>query len=300
MGIYSSTFYKSGDQILFESTDPSQANWITAHADACKLTIPEVLRCWERFLMLHPDKNGNILRHSLTTNDAFNSQLVEQLPVSEDGLVTFQTFCCAVKWLSSSVTETKLRGLYQTLACYFQNTEALERLLHVQYPQDSPEEVRQLSSLIMREVDTKNQGFIDEDDFILWLKRLPVETLKSSLHFPVLPNKTTVTDEHHNPQRQLIPTENPRKLTYNQLHVIAVELSKRRRDWKLLANCLGFLEKDCQTLERKYLDTENQILEMLQLWRRRAQVPDAAKHLQAALRDTGNADISNAVFQLSF
>uniref|UniRef100_W5MXY7 Death domain-containing protein n=1 Tax=Lepisosteus oculatus TaxID=7918 RepID=W5MXY7_LEPOC len=253
MGIYSSTFYKSGDQILFESTDPSQANWITAHADACKLTIPEVLRCWERFLMLHPDKNGNILRHSLTTNDAFNSQLVEQLPVSEDGLVTFQTFCCAVKWLSSSVTETKLRG------------------------------------------------FIDEDDFILWLKRLPVETLKSSLHFPVLPNKTTVTGHRTNTKhftaRTRVESTAVQKLTYNQLHVIAVELSKRRRDWKLLANCLGFLEKDCQTLERKYLDTENQILEMLQLWRRRAQVPDAAKHLQAALRDTGNADISNAVFQ---
>ncbi|GCB76411.1 hypothetical protein scyTo_0019138 [Scyliorhinus torazame] len=74
MGIYSSNFHRSGGQLLLESTDPSQANWITAHAEACQLTIPEVQRCWSRFLLLQPDRNGNVLRSRFLTVERFNHQ----------------------------------------------------------------------------------------------------------------------------------------------------------------------------------------------------------------------------------
>ncbi|XP_014353648.2 uncharacterized protein LOC106706775 [Latimeria chalumnae] len=110
MGVYSSTFHKSGGQILIDSTAPSQANWITTHADACKMTVPEVQRCWARFQMLQPEDSGNIPLSYLLRNDAFSKQLIQQMPATEDNLVTFQTYCSALSWLSRASMETKLRG----------------------------------------------------------------------------------------------------------------------------------------------------------------------------------------------
>ncbi|XP_066567595.1 uncharacterized protein LOC136755100 isoform X2 [Amia ocellicauda] len=229
------------------------------------------------------------------------ADLVQQLPVSAGGLLTFQTYCSAVNWLSDSTVETKLRGLYQAMSCCVPlDKEALDRLLTELYPQDAPGDIRQLSGLILREVDTKNQGFIDEDQFTVWLRRLLPETLTSSLHFPALPSKIAVAHEQHRPQRGPIQTEDTTNVTENQLQLTAAEMSRRRRDWRLLANRLGFLEKDCQAFERKHPETENQVLEMLLQWHRRARRTGAARELGEALRASGNTDIDNQVFQLAF
>lgn len=300
MGVYASVFHKSSGQVLIDSTDPSQANWITAHSDACKMPVPEVQRCWGRFLLLQPDKNGNVHRHRFIKDDIFNRQLVQQIPVTEDGLVTFQTYCSAVYWLSNSSIETKLGGLYQTLACSSLNKDSLERLLQALYPKESQGGVNQLSSLLMWEMDTKNQGFIDEDQFIAWMKKLPQETLTALLHFSVIPHKLTAASAPQIPQRDLTTAQDSRKVTDNQLLKIAVEMSRQRRDWKLLANSLGFLETDSQTFERKHLEVQNQIVEMLQVWRSAAGQQDPVHVLQTALRDSGNTDINNEVFHLSF
>ncbi|MGH0173891.1 UNVERIFIED_CONTAM: hypothetical protein FKN15_078357 [Acipenser sinensis] len=173
--------------------------------------VPEVQRCWGRFLLLQPDKNGNVHRHRFIKDDIFNRQLVQQIPVTEDGLVTFQTYCSAVYWLCNSSTETKLGG------------------------------------------------FIDEDQFIAWMKKLPQETLTALLHFSVIPHKLTAASAPQIPQRDLTTAQDSRKVTDNQLLKIAVEMSRQRRDWKLLANSLGFLETDSQTFERKHLEVQNQV-----------------------------------------
>ncbi|MGH0187573.1 UNVERIFIED_CONTAM: hypothetical protein FKN15_025574 [Acipenser sinensis] len=193
MGVYASVFHKSSGQILIDSTDPSQANWITAHSDACKMPVPEVQRCWGRFLLLQPDKNGNVHRHRFIKDDIFNRQLVQQIPVTEDGLVTFQTYCSAVYWLSNSSTETKLGGV--CLVC------------------------------------------------LTFLLALIVQAVIFTVVFMF----------------QLTTAQDSRKVTDNQLLKIAVEMSRQRRDWKLLANSLGFLETDSQTFERKHLEVQNQV-----------------------------------------
>ncbi|KAI1905336.1 hypothetical protein AGOR_G00015050 [Albula goreensis] len=189
MGVYASSFPTEGDHRVSEFTDPSQANWITAHSEACIMAVPEVLCCWQRFVALGADKNGNIRRRSLITGDPFSAQLVQQLLVSGDDLVSFQTYCSAVNWLAKSTVNDKLKGLYQTLSRSLPLDQgALQSLLSALYPSDPPEDIANLAGLIMKEIDLEKQGFIDEAHFISWMHRIPTETLTSLLHFSVRPD----------------------------------------------------------------------------------------------------------------
>ncbi|XP_043529892.1 uncharacterized protein LOC122539256 [Chiloscyllium plagiosum] len=159
MGIYSSTFHQSGGQLLLEFTDPSQANWITSHAEACQMTIPEVQRYWGRFVLLQPDRDGNVPLNRFLTKEIFSHQLLEQMPLTPDGLMTFQTFCNAVSWFSKASVETKLRALHQTLTFKSPlNQDALQPLLQDVYPSEPSETISQLSQLLMSEVDRKRQA----------------------------------------------------------------------------------------------------------------------------------------------
>ncbi|XP_039613969.1 uncharacterized protein LOC120532151 [Polypterus senegalus] len=300
MGAYASSFHKSGGQILLDSTDPSQANWITAHAEACKLSVPEVLRCWENFQIFEPDSNGNVEIQRLKGNNFFSKQLLKQLPYRNDGLLTFQTYCSAVSWLSNSTTEVKLQGLYRILTSSSLSREMLENILQILYPHESLEETQQLCNLIMQEIDTKKQGYIDEDQFMTWMNKLRWGTLKNVLHFPVIPHEVAEENELKTPQQVTAVIQDHRKITDQQLYKIATEIARNRRDWRLLANHLGFLEKDSKQFENKHAELQPQILEMLQVWRNKSGNQDLRRILQAALKDSGNADIYNNVFQLNF
>ncbi|KAJ8346361.1 hypothetical protein SKAU_G00277620 [Synaphobranchus kaupii] len=293
MGVTASSFSKSGDHRVSEFTDPSQTNWITAHSEACI----KVLGCWRRYVALGADKNGNVQQQSLITGDPFGVQLVQQLPVSGDDLVSFQTYCSAVNWLAKSTVNDKLRGLYQTLSRNPLDQEALRGVLSALYPQDPPEDVGHLAGFIMREIDVKKQGFIDEAQFIWWMHRLPTETLKSLLRFSALPDGK---EERTPPRGDLPGVVATEDAIDAQLHLIAMEMDKRKRDWRLLANCLGFLERECRTFEREYKGPEKQVLAFLRQWRHGAEKGNAAEELQAALRDSGNTDIKNVVFRLTF
>ncbi|XP_035247474.1 uncharacterized protein LOC118212999 [Anguilla anguilla] len=188
MGATASSFSKSGDHRVSDFTDPSQTNWITAHSEACIMTVPEVRRCWQRYVELGADKNGSVPKQSLITDHPFSAKLVQQLPVPGDDLVSFQTYCSAVNWLAKSTVNDKLRGLYQTLSCSRLDQEALRGVLSALYPQDPPEDVGRLAGFIVTEIDLKKQGFIDETQFISWMHRLPAETLESLLRFSALPD----------------------------------------------------------------------------------------------------------------
>ncbi|KYO35089.1 uncharacterized protein LOC109283970 [Alligator mississippiensis] len=301
MGVYASLFYKNEGQILTDLTDPSQFNWITAHAEACKLTVPEVQRCWSRFLMLQPDQKGNVSRAQFcSTANVFGQKLLEQIPCTEKDQITFQSYCNAVSWLSKSPLEAKLRGLYQILTSGTISKEQLRSLMHNLYPREGPQTTDELATLFLNEVDKSNRGYIDEDQFLAWVKTLPQQTLMSVLHFPIIPSNIT----HLKEQEPSFPStavhfKDRSHLCDRQLLQVATEMSSKRRDWRLLANSLGFLEKDCSRLEHEHSEVKSQILALLQIWQKMSQEAPLPV-LQTALRQSGNADICNEVFSLNF
>ncbi|XP_038648987.1 uncharacterized protein LOC119963772 [Scyliorhinus canicula] len=230
------------------------------------------------------------------------NQLVQQMPLALDDLVTFQTFCSAASWLSKANVETKLRGLYQTLTFNSPlNQGTLQLLLQDVYPSDTSESISQLSQLLLREIDSKHQGYIDEDQFVTWIWKLPQDAVKSILDFPIIPQGVIAAskDQPSSSVKVAAPQETS-AVTDAQLFRIASEMSAQKRDWKLLANHLGFLEKDSHAFEGRHSEVNQQISEMLQAWQRKEGPLTEASALQSALQASGNTDISNEVFQLSF
>ncbi|XP_060124932.1 uncharacterized protein LOC132591255 isoform X2 [Zootoca vivipara] len=284
MGIYASHFQKNDGQILTAITDPSQANWIAIHAETCKMPVPEVQRCWSRFLMLHPDQKGNLPQmRLLQANSPFGQKLLKQIPVTDDDQLTFQTYCNAVSWLSKSSLETKVKGLYQTLFSGIIGKEQIRDLLHDLYPMQSCSAVDELSANFLKEVDKDNQE----------------EIVKSTLDFPIIPPNLTQIEHPTSYLSITADIQDKEGLNDLQLVKVATEIATRKRNWGLLASKLGIIEKDNFRLGNEHGKTKDQILKMLLSWHRACQGAPLPI-LQAALRDSGNVDICNEVFHLSF
>ncbi|GCB68516.1 hypothetical protein scyTo_0013837, partial [Scyliorhinus torazame] len=143
--------------------------------------------------------------------------------------------------------------------------------------------------------------YIDEDQFVTWIWKLPQDAVKSILDFPIIPQDVIAAskDQPSSSVKVAAPQETS-AVTGAQLFRIASEMSAQKRDWKLLANHLGFLEKDSHAFEGRHSEVNQQILEMLQVWQRKEGPLTEASALQSALQASGNTDISNEVFQLSF
>ncbi|XP_069832816.1 uncharacterized protein [Dendropsophus ebraccatus] len=301
MGAYASKFHESGGKILQESTDPSQPNWITEHAETCKMSIAEVQRCWSRFTMLDPDSNGNVKKSHFLTKDEIGIKLCQQIPMVNDGIVTFQAYCSAVSWLANASKESKIRGLFQTLTSSELTKDSLKLLLSNLYPNEESKVIDDLCQLLLLEIDKKNKGVIDEDQFVSWVHTMPHEKVTSVLHFQIIPKE--VTSE---PEKELssVPTnidlEDKLRISDAQLQQVASLIEKRKRDWRLLANNLGFLEKDCMFFEENHSEIRDKILDMLQVWRNALGKQAQAQTLQKALKKTNNADIANEIFNLNF
>ncbi|XP_044135623.1 uncharacterized protein LOC122927648 [Bufo gargarizans] len=301
MGAYASKFHESGGTILLESTDPSQSNWITAHAEICKMSIPEVQRCWSRFLMLDPDHNGNVKRSTFWTKDELVKKLCQQIPIVNDEVITFQAYCSAVSWLSSAPQDSKIRGFFQTLTSSTMTKESLKVLLSNLYPSEESKEIDDLCHLLLFEIDKKNKGEIDEDQFVSWVHSMPREQITSILNFPILPLEVTTASERELSSVPVnIDLEDKWRIRDDQLQHVASLMDRRKRDWRLLANNLGFLEKDCIFFEQNNSMNRDKILDMLQVWRSSLGKQAQAQSLQKALKHTGNADIANDIFNLNF
>ncbi|KAJ6657115.1 hypothetical protein lerEdw1_002861 [Lerista edwardsae] len=289
------------------------------------VTIPEVQRCWSRFLMLQPDQKGNLpLTNLLQPNNPFGQKLLKQIPVTNDDRITFQTYCNAVSWLSKSSSEIKLKGylehsvsvlqigyqmtgeemlwvggLYQTLSSGTINKNQLQDLLHNLYPMESLSAINALAVLFLKEVDKGNQGYISEEMFVAWVQAFPQEMVESILKFPIIPPNLILIEPPTSYMSTVVDEQDKQGLDDQQLLMVATEISTRKRDWKLLAHKLGISEKDCFHSEHQNLEMKNQILKMLQIWHRTC--PEAPLPvLQTALRQSGNVDICNKVFHLSF
>ncbi|KAM4706489.1 uncharacterized protein O3C94_005249 [Discoglossus pictus] len=301
MGIYASKFHTSGGTIVLESTDPSRSNWITSHAEACKMSIPEVQRCWSRFLMLSPDSNGNIQRSRLISKDLFSKKLLEQIPVVNDEDITFQSYCSAVSWLSRAPLEYKLRGLFQTLTSSVLTEETLQILLRNLYPTENTKFITELSQLLLSEIDEKHKGAIDEDHFVTWVQTMPKAQVESVLHFPIIPPDSESSSKMSQPSViKAAALDDKWRLRDDQIQNVAMVMAKRKRDWRHLANNLGFLEKDCVFFEKAHPNVKDQILDMLQIWRHSLGSNAQSQTLQDALKRSGNADIANEIFSLGF
>ncbi|XP_044877820.1 uncharacterized protein LOC123373101 isoform X1 [Mauremys mutica] len=220
-------------------------------------------------------------------------------PQDEDQ-ITFQAYCSAVCWLSRSPLETRFRGLFQTMTSGTIGKEQLQTLLQNLYPREDPKTIQELATLYLSEVDKRNQGCIDEEQFATWMKSFPHHMLTSVMHFPIIPSKITLLEE----LQPSFPTaavafKDRSGMDAKQLVTVAAEMSLKRRDWKRLANNLGLVEKDCFRLEQEHLDVKSQILAMLQIWLRTCRETPLPL-LKAALRLSGNTDICNEVFSLNF
>ncbi|XP_053227600.1 uncharacterized protein LOC128405218 [Podarcis raffonei] len=300
MGIYASHFQKNDGQILTAITDPSQANWIAIHADTCKMPVPEVQRCWSRFLMFQPDQKGNVPRmRLLQTNSPFGQKLLKQIPVTDGDQLTFQTYCNALAWLSKSSLETKVKGLYQTLFSGIVGKEQLRHLLHDLYPMQSCSAIDELSATFLKEVDKDNQGYISEDMFVAWVLSFSEEIVKSTLDFPIIPPNLTQIEHPTSYLSFTVDIQDKEGLSDLQLVKVATEIATRKRNWRLLASKLGVTEKHNFHLGNEHGKTKDQILKMLLSWHRACQGAPLPI-LQAALRESGNVDICNEVFHLSF
>ncbi|CAM4681317.1 unnamed protein product [Lepidochelys kempii] len=190
--------------------------------------------------------------------------------------------------------------LFQTITSGTIGKDQLLTLLQNLYPREDPKTIHELATLYLSEMDKSNQGYIDEDQFVAWMRTLPQHMLSSAMHFPIIPsNIALLKDSQPSFPPAAVDFKDRSGLDDKQLLRVAVEMSLKHRDWKLLANNLGLLDKDCSCLERQHLDVKSQILATLQIWLktcREAPLP----LLQAALRHSGNTDICNEVFSLNF
>ncbi|XP_044877825.1 uncharacterized protein LOC123373101 isoform X3 [Mauremys mutica] len=192
------------------------------------------------------------------------------------------------------------QGLFQTMTSGTIGKEQLQTLLQNLYPREDPKTIQELATLYLSEVDKRNQGCIDEEQFATWMKSFPHHMLTSVMHFPIIPSKITLLEE----LQPSFPTaavafKDRSGMDAKQLVTVAAEMSLKRRDWKRLANNLGLVEKDCFRLEQEHLDVKSQILAMLQIWLRTCRETPLPL-LKAALRLSGNTDICNEVFSLNF
>ncbi|XP_068089800.1 uncharacterized protein [Hyperolius riggenbachi] len=265
------------------------------------VSVPEVLRCWSRFLMLDPDSNGCIKRSCFPIQDVHCEKILKQIPTDRDEMITFQTYCSAVSWLAKAPKESKLRGLYQTLTSSTLTKESLKILLYHVYPNEEPQVISDLCHLLLSEIDTKNNGEIVEDQFVSWVQNIPQAQVFSALLFPILPPDTATSSERNEAYIPIGTDLNDKwRISDEQIQQVASLMAKRKRDWRLLANKLGFLEKDCIFLERNHLEVKERIFNMLQMWRDTSGKQAQSQTLQNALKQTSNADISNEIFNLNF
>ncbi|CAH2292502.1 PREDICTED: uncharacterized protein LOC108712236 [Pelobates cultripes] len=192
-------------------------------------------------------------------------------------------------------------GLYQTLTSSTLTTETMQSLLRHVYPKETPEKIAGLSRLVISEMDDADKGFIDEDQFVSWIQAMPQTSIASILSFPVIPPDL---ESSHTQSSPSVPTASVLaergRVRDDQLHNVATLMVKRKRDWKMLANRIGFLEKDSRFFEQAHPEVKDQILDLLLVWRNAAGEQGQSQTLQDALKHTGNADIANEIFSLEF
>ncbi|XP_070545568.1 uncharacterized protein [Ptychodera flava] len=294
--------------------------------------VVEVERLWKRFCWLDNGNSDGILTkarlaESHVMKDDILRKILQHFPRTETQGITFQTYCNAAKWFENANIENKSRALFKTL----NNDDVIDqttlaRVMTSVYSDASQETITRNVKVLMAEIDTKKQGFIDEEQFIHWLKAMPYSSLQSLLEFSVIPQQ--IQDEHRNgegsrkserrprpkpaprpspkpseqqqpddtPSRQQTPPRRPIAITSDIMDKVATRASGR--DWHVFANRLGFTSEDIQELAVRYPRKDHeQVYAMLREWMHREGTAADVPALEAALTDSQMGDIAREIYQ---
>ncbi|XP_077999428.1 uncharacterized protein LOC144452248 [Glandiceps talaboti] len=313
MGVVASNFDNNDGSIVSEFTHPAAKNWINAHAQTCNIPVVEVERLWRRFSGISNDatSDGVLAKAALAQSHVMKDELIRKIlthfPKNESGSITFQTYCNAAKWFENANVEDKLRALFKTL----NNGEvidkrALTRILTMFHTDESEETISQNVKIFMAELDNTHQGYVDEDQFIYWIKGMPYSTIQSVLQFEVIPQQ--VQEQHKRAEQRPQPktaeqppgssesNKGPIAITSDIMDKVATRASAR--DWSILANRLGFTSEDLEALRHRYPRKDHeQVYAMLQQWMDREKGHANVPALETALKDSDMADIADEISQ---
>ncbi|XP_070543978.1 uncharacterized protein [Ptychodera flava] len=333
MGAFASSFEGSQAGVVHTYTDSTQPDWLTAHAKACKMDLPDVERLWSRFQYLGCDDRGVLDEPTLqrkVKDDVFLKQIVRYFPRDREGNLHFQTFCNAMKWFERpdpfsemNSLEIKIRAIFKTLNGEEPvSQDLLTNILSKIYAGESREDLSKRSQLLMSCIDDKKQGKFDEEQFVAWIKKLPQKSVKSILEFTVVPTELREyaqgrmgapgMDNRYRPTKigtsemsLRTVAEEPKgtrdpsgRPTNGVLFQISYKISQR--DWLYFANKLGFTELEVEKIKRwapgRHRD---QVFELLQRWVERDGMLATVSALEEALVDSGMADVAHSMHAMS-
>jgi len=303
MGVYSSSFVvdTKSDVAVSSFSHPSKPNWITAHAVSSELSIAEVERLWLRFQQLGCNQDGILTPDTLSTvkltSDVFVKNILKYFK-GKEGSVSFESFLKALKWCEGQEINVKARAIFQML-----NNgnpipkEMFKKILNRIYPNESDVEIKRITDIFFRAVDTSKKGQIDESSFSSAVLGLPRASTQHILNFHILPEQMR-ENVHKNlpefsseagfvttsPYESEIPSEGILKDVAEKIH---------RKDWDMVANRLGFFADDIDSFRADNpSSTFKQAYSMLLHWKEREAGNAKASHLERILRQSGMVEAS--------
>ncbi|XP_064641183.1 uncharacterized protein LOC135495992 [Lineus longissimus] len=303
---YSSNFQESGEI----TSTPNQPEWIVDHVDATGLTIVEVERLWTRFLQLGCREDTGILESQMLSaphiaSDVFVRNILRNFK-GRDGVICFETFCNAMQWIENSDVDSKIRAIFHLL-----NNgnpiprDVLGRVLKRVYPGENDISISTLTNGFMEEMDDKKQGFIEENQFLSWVKGLPRQHIEMILEFHVVPQNLIEDDDILNNSMRRTTGYQPRRRPQQTIDADAaskqiptdyilteIAVKASTRDWNLLGNKLGFTMTDINDFDRRHTGKKDKVYYMLKSWRDREGKNAHSIILEKALRSSNMNDIA--------
>ncbi|BFZ02870.1 hypothetical protein BsWGS_05908 [Bradybaena similaris] len=304
MGVYNSRFVIEPNSEVAVSgfSHPSKPNWITAHAISTELSIAEVERLWLRFQQMGANQDGVLTPEALTSQklstDVFTKNILKNFK-SSDGNISFESFLRALKWCESQDPQVKVKAIFQML-----NNgspipkDIFQKILRRLYPEGSDEEIKRITTIFFKTVDTSNKGVLDESSFVHAVLKLPQAKTQNILNFHILPEQMRQQVHSSLPefssQAGFYNTPTPYAAQIPS-DVILKEIAEKihRKDWDLVANRLGFFADDIERFRKNNPDnTHQQVLQMLMKWKNREGDNAKASTLEKILRNAGMIEAS--------
>nr|CAB3262928.1 uncharacterized protein LOC100185292 [Phallusia mammillata] len=189
MGAYNAHFtVESHKQI--KNLKPSNPQWIFKHAEACGMPFAEVVRCWRRFVLLGANSKGMLTQQSKIwqSEDKFVQQVLRQLPWNKKHQLSFQSYLKVCAWFKGTEPLIKLKVIYEMLNNGKPITsDILQKILKHVYPDDEQENLEKMADNFVKQADVNKLGYVDEEQFIDFTKKIPFEEFAAVLSFDIIP-----------------------------------------------------------------------------------------------------------------
>ncbi|XP_071506287.1 uncharacterized protein [Diadema antillarum] len=295
MGVVASNFQGDDGSIVGEIAQPTSDDWISKHAEACRMPETQVRKLWEAFKDLGGDESGQLPQNVIVnvrnadSSSLFLEKILKQFPTTKNGGVTFQTYCNATKWFSDGTTETRIRGAFRVLNNGYPLTEAiLVEILREIYSDTSEAVIKRTAQVFLEEVDVKGRGSIDEKDFVSWVQKMPADVVEQIMKFDVLPSSQAGGGH---PQE----SSDPNRPSTQTLRQVAAQT--KTRDWLLLVNKLGFTEEEIKEVGDSLGDRKDDelLFELLKTWGEKTDAVVTVATLKEALVSCSMGDVAETL-----